>query len=310
MKTFLVTAFMVAMAKAWSINGHLLVAGIAERLLEENAPASLAAANSMLGALTAENSALTWQEDQHAFVECATFVNDVTGQGWQDQYHTINLPFYDESTTAGDFSWSLDNRTSIDGLQQLLAWLSGKQGTAYQDGFIYRQLMNKFRDDEAVAKSYALRMLIHIVGDIHQPFNCIDRYTLDFPTGDNGGELFPLNPKDGVDNLHQLWDTVLLEEINDISLPFTNNAWDSFQRGIDQIDRKNSSAVSPSTVFENTDFAAWANESFEIAMDAYSGVKEGGAVTRGYLRKKVSVAYDQINVAGHRLYYAINYIFS
>ena len=309
MKAFILAELLVAMAEAWSTNGSLLVAGIAERLLVDNAPASLAAANSMLGALTAENSALTWKEDLHAFVECATFVNDVTGQGWQDQYHTINLPFYDEGT-ASDYSWSLDNRTNIDGLEQLLGWLSGKQGTAYQDGFIYRQIMNKFRDDEPVAKSFALRMLIHIVGDIHQPFNCIDRYTLDFPTGDNGGELFLVNPKDGVANLHQLWETVLLEEINDISLPFTQNAWDSFQRGIDSIERKNSSVVSPSSVYENTDFAAWANGSFEIAVDAYSGVKEGGAVPKGYLRKNTSIAYDQINLAGHRLYYVINYIFS
>jgi len=40
MKTALFISFLFAIANAWSINGHLYVANIAERLLIEKAPTS------------------------------------------------------------------------------------------------------------------------------------------------------------------------------------------------------------------------------------------------------------------------------
>ena len=46
----IVTALLLlaSLSRAWSINGHLLVANIAQDLLQENAPDSLAAANELL----------------------------------------------------------------------------------------------------------------------------------------------------------------------------------------------------------------------------------------------------------------------
>ena len=38
--------------------------------------------------------------------------------------------------------------------------------------------------------SVALRLLIHYVGDFHQPLHCIDRYSDDYLNGDIGGNLF------------------------------------------------------------------------------------------------------------------------
>ena len=63
---------------------YFSVANIGQNLLEENAPSSLAAANKMLTYLGEYDPTYTTHEDEHAFVECATFADDFKyhGEGW------------------------------------------------------------------------------------------------------------------------------------------------------------------------------------------------------------------------------------
>jgi len=63
-----------------------------------------------------------------------------------------------------------------------------------------------FPGNENVAKSYALRLLIHYVGDIHQPFHAEDQYSSIFPDGDKGGNLFTLPNHYSSNELHAVWD--------------------------------------------------------------------------------------------------------
>ena len=60
------------------------VANIAQNLLEENAPDSLAAANDLLTFLAVADPDMTTHENEHAFVECSTFADDLKyhGEGW------------------------------------------------------------------------------------------------------------------------------------------------------------------------------------------------------------------------------------
>ncbi|MGL5742868.1 MAG: S1/P1 nuclease [Legionella sp.] len=43
----------------------------------------------------------------------------------------------------------------------------------------------------AADKRFALRLLIHVVGDVHQPLHAITRVSTQLPKGDMGGNLFP-----------------------------------------------------------------------------------------------------------------------
>ena len=54
-------------------------------------------------------------------------------------------------------------------------------------------------------KSIALRLYIHIVGDLHQPLHSASVYSYQFPDGDLGGNLFSIKYKD-YPQLHRLWD--------------------------------------------------------------------------------------------------------
>lgn len=67
--------------KAWSINGHLFVANIAQDLLQQNSPSSFSYALNMLSYLTAYNASLVAGEKDHPFVETATFADDIKYHG-------------------------------------------------------------------------------------------------------------------------------------------------------------------------------------------------------------------------------------
>ena len=170
-----------------------LVANIAQNLLEEKSPDALEAANDLLKYLGESDPDFVTHEDKHAFVECATFADDYKyhGEAWQSDFHFITLPYFTEGSES-DYDISMSSRNLTDGLAQITAWLSGKQGDAYKDQYIYTFLMSKFENDENVAKSYALRLLVHYMGDIVQPFHCENLYSGEFPDSDKGGNLFPL----------------------------------------------------------------------------------------------------------------------
>ena len=52
---------------------------------------------------------------------------------------------------------------------------------------------------------------MHYVGDIHQPLHASTRVNSKYPIGDRGGNSFPLTSKDGINELHAVWDSLLYE---------------------------------------------------------------------------------------------------
>lgn len=123
----------------------------------------------------------------------------------------------------------------VSGCEQIIAWLSGKEGDDYKQSYIYTYLMNKYDDDEDVAKSYAFRMLVHLIGDLVQPMHSMARFSSDDPKGDKGGNYFSLASKYGVKNLHSLWDKVLYKERNNIARPIKADVWEDFSNATDDL---------------------------------------------------------------------------
>ena len=166
----------------------------------------------------------------HPFVECATFADDYKyhGEMWQADFHFVDIPWIEEGTTS-DYDIPYTDKNLTTALNDIVGWLSGKEGTAYQSGYLYTFLMNKFDNNENVAKSYALRLLVHYVGDLVQPLHCENRYDTEFPDGDTGANDFPLKYHYDVDELHALWDKLIYDGYHNIDRPFTNETWDAFQ---------------------------------------------------------------------------------
>ena len=82
---------LVAQTIAWSINGHLYVTAIAEKVLEERAPEVLKKAEAMLEVMEEYDAEWVYREVNHTFVESSTFADDYKyrGEAWQGPYHFV-----------------------------------------------------------------------------------------------------------------------------------------------------------------------------------------------------------------------------
>ena len=80
----------------------------------------------------------------------------------------------------------------------------------YESTTYYQQIVSHFdyTDDQ---RSFALRLIIHYVGDVHQPLHSTAEVDDEFPTGDRGGNSEKVPSQGGADNLHAIWDSVVYQ---------------------------------------------------------------------------------------------------
>lgn len=73
-------------------------------------------------------------------------------------------------------------------------------------------------------------MVIHYVGDIHQPLHDSAEVDHRFPSGDQGGNLqkIPDDLKEGVADLHAVWDSVIYGYSGYETLPMDKSTWDYY----------------------------------------------------------------------------------
>ena len=138
---------------------------------------------------------------------------------------------------------------------------------------MYKYIQNTmYPGNPDVAQSYALRLLIHYIGDIHQPFHAESLYSAEFPDGDAGGNGFLLPNHYSSDELHAVWDQQMYTEHNHISRPINQSAWDTFQPRVVAMMNNGATSVRDSSVYQNTDVMSWAQESFDIGITKYTGI--------------------------------------
>jgi hypothetical protein len=127
--------------------------------------------------------------------ECATFADDIKGQGYSFQagWHFIDTPYLAEGGDLSDFEFTMDAEDVVDCLENLTEWLSGSNDTYLQSSY-YKTIKSYF-PNESDARSFALRLVIHYVGDLHQPLHTVSEVDYEYPAGDRGGneEKLPSN---------------------------------------------------------------------------------------------------------------------
>jgi hypothetical protein len=197
------------MANAWWNTGHMLVARIAQDILQEESPETLKKAETILR--SSDFQTYLHLEDEYPFVECATFADEIKGSGFSDQahWHFVDSPLIDEAIKQEfqmpdpvpfNVTWAIEQM--IDSLKEADAYHRNKPPVKF-----------------ALAQSFNLRLLIHYVGDIHQPLHTVSRFSQDFLNGDEGGNLFKIDglSKEHIRNLHMLWDSVVTEFDGDLT---------------------------------------------------------------------------------------------
>jgi len=130
-------------------------------------------------------------------------------------------------------------------MQAIVQWLSvADDGDDYLDSYMYDYIQNRLYPGEtALAQSYALRLLIHYVGDIHQPLHTEAQYSTAYPTGDKGANSVTLPYHYGADELHAVWDILMYTEHKSVARPINDTYWPTFQENSDALEAAGADAV-------------------------------------------------------------------
>lgn len=139
-------------------------------------------------------------------------------------------------------------------------------------------------------KSLALKMLIHLVGDVHQPMH-VGHYS------DLGGNKWTVKFFNSPTNLHSVWDSKLLE---------AGHKW-SYTEWQQQIDRADS--IRQKEIIADGTPEKWGEECFKIATKVYNGTEKDSNISYDYIAAWTPTVESQLLKGGLRLADLLNSIF-
>ena len=155
-------------------------------------------------------------------------------------------------------------------------------------------------------KSVFLRFLVHFAGDAHQPTQCSNFYSWQFPEGDNGGTTFLIR-SNIANNIHQFWDNGLGALMVNHEGPPTGEEIRQYATAIEQ--KYPVSFFGPDV--EQLDPAVWAKESLRIAETfAYKEIKPGAEPSETYITQGQDDVNQRLALTGYRLANLLNWIFA
>lgn len=207
-----------------------IVARQAQAILESSGSGAYDKAITELATLKKYYPSITTDEGTHPFTECASFADDIKGQGYkaQSDWHFIDQPYYsDAGTGASDFP-DFVYPASVDVISAITTCVDLLKGNAIDADNLYLQQLQEWFSYEDDQKSFALRLIIHYVGDIHQPLHAVSEVSSQFTDGDRGGNDEWVPNKDGAGNMHAVWDSVMYTYEGYPNTPLNDTDWDWF----------------------------------------------------------------------------------
>ncbi len=170
-------------------------------------------------------------------------------------------------------------------------------------GINHCQIVLRNATDSIEDQQTCLKLLIHIVGDIHQPLHASNRFSVNHPKGDQGGNSFQIRSR-VADNLHAYWDRGLGK--------FTPLQKRSATTGVriwqyaEEIQERY-----PIERFNDTSSAiGWANEGRSIAESYVYQIPEGSTPSKEYHDQGIPVMEERLALAGYRLAAMLNSIYN
>lgn len=285
-------------ATAWSRAGHELVARIAWNRLDEQGKGCLytvlrhhpAFREWQHEAEAAASAGAAMPADPRLFIvqRAAAWPDDIRRRGADNPFR-----LEDPSKVHGDWHY-VDHPLTFDGTRcpttlpqdnvlKGLRWANGVLSTPTAD----------IRE-----RAIALAWLLHLVGDIHQPLHCAERYSQALPKGDRGGNEWQVRLPDGRElNLHWMWDS-LADQVGDASTK---------ECAVRKLDEEKG----PDVRFEQ-----WSLEGAQIARvhvyekgavpgapikDSHAPPRNVPALTQDYLDGSLDIARHRLWLAGGRL---------
>jgi S1/P1 Nuclease len=240
---------------AWGTQGHRICGQIAYSYLT---PKARKAIEAILGN---ESIALTgnW----------ADFIKSDPAYSYLSPWHYID---FDKAYTYPEMVDFLNHDTNVDAYTKLQ--------------FLIGELKKKDLSPEN--KLLYLRMLIHIVEDVHQPMHAAH-------ADDKGGNDFKVNWFSTPTNLHSVWDSQLID--------FQQLSYTEYATAI------NHTTQAERTEWQSAPISQWLFESNQIAEKLYTEIKPGDTLNYKYNFTHIDIVNRQMLKAGVRLAGLLNQLF-
>ncbi len=241
---------------AWGMLGHRIVGQVAESYLSKKTKKEI---RKILGSESVAMSS-TW----------ADFIKSDSTYDYLDTWHYINFP---KNLQLAEFQAFLAKDTGVNAYNKI--------------NFLAAELKKK--DLPADKKRMYLRLIIHFVGDIHQPLHAS-------PDGTAGGNAVRVTWFGQNTNLHRVWDSQLIENQQ---LSYTEYAT-----------HINHTSRVQRALWQGQPMSQWLFESYSISDRLIDEIKEPNArLGYEYNFKYVDLLNEQLLKGGVRLAAVLNDIF-
>lgn len=178
----------------------------------------------------------------------------------------------------------------------MTAWLKG-DNTKTSTVYVSEILIDYPNVNDA--KSFALRLIIHYVGDLHQPLHATSEVNSQFPEGDRGGNSHKVPSKDGASNLHAVWDSVIYSYSGFPNLPLSTSDWSWYSNEAANLASKYPVDM---TKVHASDFDYWAKEGLQVSKDyVYNGFVDGQIPSSAYQTRAANKLKSQMMLGARRL---------
>ena len=157
-------------------------------------------------------------------------------------------------------------------------------------------------------RAEALRFIVHVGADLHQPLHCVGRVTDDLPKGDRGGNDFPVvspasfTPKPR--NLHFLWD-MGCGLFGKTDRPLTPDGIRQVAQWADEAE-----AIFPESrhrsLARNLNFDEWTKEGLELCKKQVYNLTPNTIPSEAYLAAGRKTCLERCALAGYRLANLLN----
>lgn len=154
-----------------------------------------------------------------------------------------------------------------------------------------RKCVSVLEDEKAPLKEkqFYLKMLVHFMGDLHQPFHVGH-------ASDKGGNDVQVRWFSEGSNIHRVWDSDMID--------FYQMSYTELAHNTDDLDKNEVKAIQQGNLLD------WVYESREIAEDLYSGVNSGDKLGYKYMYEHMPTVLHQLQKGGLRLAKVLNDIYS
>ncbi|MBS1526117.1 MAG: hypothetical protein JST19_10740 [Bacteroidetes bacterium] len=146
----------------------------------------------------------------------------------------------------------------------------------------------KQKDIDPAKREVALKFLIHLVGDAHQPMHVSRKE-------DKGGNTIQVRFDNHGTNLHSLWDSKLIdyEGLSDQEI----------------VNKYDNASETDEKKWQSDDPIVWLWESYQISTKLYAEVESNRNIDQQYFQNHIGMVHQRIDQAGIRLAGILNSIF-